>query len=516
MIQELYEKHVFLYIMGGLCGLGVFIKCFLLVIYNKLIKSSENMTSTKKNWLKNMKLRFESSYQLKLSVNDVDTYVDKYVSKIKYGGLLLSTWENISGQTIGLCLLTGSFAGILGFVYECGQGPVLFTFFTGAWTAIIVNIVDNIVNISAHKQMLRFNLIDYFENNLKVRMEQEVFHADLRKKYQREYFEEDQVKEPTTVGAKERAINDAKAMEATKQLRDKRAKKQAKMQAKKNAKQTKNQPITNTANEIKESLDKLSETAVTASELDERDDSLDSVIVEQDVVVNMTRTERRRAKKDAKKQRAWNIKQAKKQAKEDKKTAKREKKQAILDKKEAKKQAAYQAKQDKKQEAIAAKNLKKQKRLEAEEEKERSEIEAIQAKKKEKEQAKEERERLERERKQKALENNKAYREKMRLMEEKEREAQKRKEEIEKKKAQDEAAEKEKLAEKEKVQAVVEKSKITITVPQDNSKTSTNLFDEDELVEDEVSLQGKETLELTAISKEEDQLIEEVLKDFLF
>lgn len=223
MIQELYEKHIFLYIMGGLCALGVLIKCILLIVYNKLILSSENMAQAKKSWLKNMKLRFESSYQLQLGVNDVDTYVDKYVSKIKYGGLLLSTWENISGQTIGLCLLTGSFAGILGYVYDCGQGPVLFTFFMGAWTAIIVNIVDNIVNISAHKQMLRYNLIDYFENNLKVRMEQEVFHADARRKYQREYFDEEK-EEISTQGTDHyrNELKEPKATAATLELREKR------------------------------------------------------------------------------------------------------------------------------------------------------------------------------------------------------------------------------------------------------------------------------------------------------
>ena len=123
--------------------------------------------------------------------------------------------------------MTGSFAGILGYVYDCGQGPVLFTFFTGAWTAIIVNIVDNIVNISAHKQMLRYNLIDYFENNLKVRMEQEVFHADARRRYQREYFDEDRedlLTESTDLNKSE--LRESRATAATLELREKRARRQ--------------------------------------------------------------------------------------------------------------------------------------------------------------------------------------------------------------------------------------------------------------------------------------------------
>ncbi len=489
MIQQLFDNHVFLYIMGGLCGLGVFLKCFLLVVYNKLIAASENMNSTKKNWLKNMKLRFESSYQLQLGVNDVDIYVDKYVSKIKYGGLLLSTWENISGQTIGLCLLTGSFAGIIGFVYECGQSQVLFTFFAGAWTAIIVNIVDNVVNISAHRQMLRYNLIDYFENNLKVRMEQEVFHPEVRKKYQREYFEDSNLGDNG--------------------LHSNQEKKKAKLQEKKNR---------NATNEELFDMEEIIPEILTKSELKQMEkmkakemkrnreqDKLDAI---------QAKKQAKYDKKQAKKQEKIEVKQAMKQAKIDaieekkqakldeieaKKQAKREKKQVKIDKKEAKKQeklnekqAKVDAKEAKRQAVLEAKRLKKQRKDEVKEAKERAELEAIQAKRREreeeKEREKENRAQLELARKQKAQKNNKAYIEKMRLMEDKEREAKKR-EEMERKKQES----------KSRVEYVNE------------LKANEEL----ENYDDESCEEDRDALEMTAISKEEDLLIEEVLKDFL-
>lgn len=171
IIRNFYEHSVFLYVMGVICLLSIALKFFLLITYHRMIQASESITITKNSWMKNMKNRFENSYQKKLAIQDVEAYVDKHVNKTKVGGLLLSTWENISGQAIALCLLIGSCAGIMGVVYHCVQGQVLFTFFMGAWTAIIVNIVDNIVNIKAHRQILRYNLIDYFENYLKVRME---------------------------------------------------------------------------------------------------------------------------------------------------------------------------------------------------------------------------------------------------------------------------------------------------------------------------------------------------------
>lgn len=188
MIQNLFDTYVFLYIIGGFSFVGIMIKLCLYASYRSFIKNSENVSTCKKRWLKQMKLKFETCYQLKIGVNNVDVFVDKYVSKRKFCGILLSTWENISGQMVALCLLTASCAGILGIVYECGKDIVLFTFLMGAAGSILVAIVDNFANISAHKEILFLNLKDYFENYLKVRLEREHFRPEEFAEYQKEYI----------------------------------------------------------------------------------------------------------------------------------------------------------------------------------------------------------------------------------------------------------------------------------------------------------------------------------------
>lgn len=460
MIQDFFDQHVFLYIMGGLCVFGVVLKCFLLVIYNKLIKASECMTNTKKQWLKNMRIRFESSYQLQLGVNDVDTYVDKYVSRIKSGGLLLSTWENISGQTIGLCLLTGSFAGILGFVYDCGQGTVLFTFFSGAWTAIIVNIVDNVVNISAHKQMLRYNLIDYFENNLKVRMEQEIFHSEARRQYHRQYFDD------------------------TKDVRQEAA--------------------VSICKESSANMDKEEDLGHLSKMCRENDKEEEKVKEEKKVkekeVIEQAEIER----KVSKKQEKIDAKNHKKQSKLDAKAAKKKEKKDLKQIKLDAMQARKQAKLDKKQQLVEAKREKKQEREEKKVAKEKAIIEEMLAKKNARELEKEEKEKqrkevllqrdhMEKERKQKDLESNKAYKEKMRLKQEKEREAARRKEE-------------EQLLEKAKEQEIKQKEEAAMADRLEIESEEKEFGD----------LEDAESIAMASTSNEENILIEEVLKDFLF
>jgi len=213
VVQELFDRYVFLYIMGGLCAFGVIIKLFLLIAYSRMIKASDSMSNTKKRWMKQMKLKFETCYQLKIGVNNVDVFVDKYVNRRKFCGILLSTWERISGQTISLCLLTGSISGVLGILYDCGWKQTLFTFFTGLWTSLIVIIVDNIVNIKDHRTLLHLNLNDYFENYLKVRLEREHFYPEQLTKYNQEYFTEANPSVHTACSTEE-AKNDSKVKKA--------------------------------------------------------------------------------------------------------------------------------------------------------------------------------------------------------------------------------------------------------------------------------------------------------------
>lgn len=245
MIQQLFDNYVFLYIMGGFCTLGILIKFLLFMGYRSFIKATDSVGTSKKRSIKQMKLKFETCYQLKIGVNNVDIFVDKYVMKRKFCGILLSTWENISGQMITLCLLTASCAGMLGIVYDCGKDIVLFTFLMGAGGGILMVFVDNLVNIDDHKKILQLNLKDYFENYLKIRLEREHFYPEELSRYRNEYFSSVSEGSLQTASAKEQ-INVENKIEIEKDsARSKReerhAKKLAKSEEKKAAKLAKSE-----------------------------------------------------------------------------------------------------------------------------------------------------------------------------------------------------------------------------------------------------------------------------------
>ena len=188
MIQQLYDDYVFICGMAGLCVLGTLLKIMVSRTYKRLIKASDNMGSTKHKLMKLMKMKFEACYKLKIGVNNVDSFVDKYVYKHKICGIHLYTWENIGGQLLILCLLTGTVGSVLGLVYNCGKNDILITFFSGVFTSSLLIVVESFINLGAKKSILKANITDYLENFLKVRLEQENFTPEVLEEYRQEYF----------------------------------------------------------------------------------------------------------------------------------------------------------------------------------------------------------------------------------------------------------------------------------------------------------------------------------------
>lgn len=191
VVQELFDKNIFIYIMLGLLGGGILLKLLLDIIYSRLVKASDSMATSKNKLTKTMKKKFEACFKLKIGVNNVDIFVDKYVFRQRFCGILLSTWENICGQILVLCLLIGSISTIMGLIYECGKQQILSTFSVGILTSGLLIFLEGLVNLGAKKELLRLNMKDYLENILKVRLEQENESPELIEEYKKEYLKEE-------------------------------------------------------------------------------------------------------------------------------------------------------------------------------------------------------------------------------------------------------------------------------------------------------------------------------------
>jgi hypothetical protein len=192
--------------MLSLCAGGIILKLVLNIVYTRLMRASDNMGTSNNELTLKMKKKFEACYKLKIGVNNVDIFVDKYVYRHRFCGILLSTWENIGGQVLMLCLLLGSISAVLGLIYECGKQAILSTFSVGILTSGLLIFLEGMMNLTGKKELIRLNMKDYLENFFKVRLEQELFHPELMEQYKKDYLVQEGgeiiINKPTLVAVK--------------------------------------------------------------------------------------------------------------------------------------------------------------------------------------------------------------------------------------------------------------------------------------------------------------------------
>jgi hypothetical protein len=195
MFTELLENYIVVYFLYVLFGIGVFVKLIMLFVYSGLMKASDQMGTSKNKLMKLLRLKYETCYKLKIGVNNVDTFVDKYVYKHKFCGILLCTWESIGGQVIMLSIVISTMGGVLGLVYDCGKDVILSTFFVGVFTSVLLIILENMLNLKIKRKIVRVNIKDYLVNFLKARLENECLNPQMIDQYRKEYFQGEDVKE---------------------------------------------------------------------------------------------------------------------------------------------------------------------------------------------------------------------------------------------------------------------------------------------------------------------------------
>ncbi|TAH69581.1 MAG: hypothetical protein EWM47_06505 [Anaerolineaceae bacterium] len=188
MIQNIYNNNIIIYTFAALCGLGILVRAILDMVYIYLVKESDRLGTTKNKLLKHMKMKFETCYKLNIGVNNVDTFVDKSLTKYRFCGILLSTWENFSGQVLLLSFLIIPISAVFGVVFEISRDQILYTGAVGVLTGAALILADKMTNLPVKKQMIRLNLLDYLENFCKVRLEHEVSQPEKLEQYRLEYL----------------------------------------------------------------------------------------------------------------------------------------------------------------------------------------------------------------------------------------------------------------------------------------------------------------------------------------
>ena len=89
--------------------LSLLTRLLLGIIYQNMIRETDNMSATNNKLLKQCKLKFANCYQLNNGVANIPIFVDKFLNRLSFGPFTFETLYHVSGQ---LLLLSIVFSGI--------------------------------------------------------------------------------------------------------------------------------------------------------------------------------------------------------------------------------------------------------------------------------------------------------------------------------------------------------------------------------------------------------------------
>ncbi len=107
-----------LYVLAGICLLGILTRVMTKNLYKRLIKESANMATTKNKSLKELKQRTENTYRINQGLRDCGAWLDHQLCELRFRGMTLAGWANVSMQLTWLCLLSGGTGAFFSYWYR--------------------------------------------------------------------------------------------------------------------------------------------------------------------------------------------------------------------------------------------------------------------------------------------------------------------------------------------------------------------------------------------------------------
>lgn len=178
MLQFL-ETGQALYVLAGICLLGIFTRVMTKNLYKRLIKESNNMATTKNKSLRELKQRTENTYRMNQGLSDSSAWLDHQLCELRFRGMTLAGWGNVSMQLTWLCLLVGGTAAFFSYWYRLDTVYVVMYGGGAVLMAMLTMLFDNGI-AGGKREQLAASLQDYLENILCPRLARSVGEDGIR------------------------------------------------------------------------------------------------------------------------------------------------------------------------------------------------------------------------------------------------------------------------------------------------------------------------------------------------
>lgn len=166
--------------------LSIFLRVFLGMIYQNMIREADNMAATNNKLLKQCKLKFANCYQLSNGVANIPIFVDKFINRLSLGHISFDLMYHMSGQAMLLSVVFSG-VGICRCIMRGRTLGAILPFYIVSFLGLYLYLsVSTVVDVKGKRRKLKINLVDYLENHLSPRID--VTRQDIEMLYGEEVF----------------------------------------------------------------------------------------------------------------------------------------------------------------------------------------------------------------------------------------------------------------------------------------------------------------------------------------
>lgn len=171
MFRVFQEEKIVTACMLAFFAVSIFLRLLLGLLYQNMIKESDNMAATENRMLKQCKLKFANCYQMSNGVANIPVFVDKFLNRMSLGPFTFETLYHLSGQTMLLSVVAAG-AGIYRSIMAGRTlGDILPYYIVSFFGLYLYFSISTVVDVKKKKRILKVNLVDYLENHLSPRID---------------------------------------------------------------------------------------------------------------------------------------------------------------------------------------------------------------------------------------------------------------------------------------------------------------------------------------------------------
>lgn len=168
MTTSMYEfvKHGYLINLSLVFALFAILSRLILgIIYDALLKETDNVGISKMKFIKNFKTKVESGIQVDHLVNNPVVYVEKYIRKQRVGGISLRGLRQLSVCFLLISVILNMFTSAVAIIKEMETELIGWSILINIIALCLFCFAESIIDSSYKYEGIKINMQNYLEND---------------------------------------------------------------------------------------------------------------------------------------------------------------------------------------------------------------------------------------------------------------------------------------------------------------------------------------------------------------